>query len=229
MTASKYWYLAISSCFLYVIISNFDIGWGFVVKPVYATLFYLYYYKSIGRHNIILLVFQLSALISEVCLLSELNVYFDEVIYFFMIATAMMLMAFMPILKVKPQVIKREMLAEPILGIVFCTYVIAHLLFMFYENVPNKPLFILSGILLWIFTMICTLIPLRNRHPSNIHLYIIAASLLIEATLGFIYYYSLEMNLILSALNIAICVHKASVTSYFIQIHKIKTDSKTYY
>ncbi|PHQ28993.1 hypothetical protein [Leeuwenhoekiella nanhaiensis] len=179
MNSSRYWYLALASCILYVIVSNLDIVWGFFLKPVYASFFYLYYYSSTKKHNLVFLVFQLSALIAEIYLLTDLNKYFDHVIYFYFIATAMMLLTFVPVLKIKPQEIKNSMLIEPILGVIFCTYVIVHLITVFYYNVPNKPLFLAGAILLWIFTLICTLIPLRNRHPYNIHLYIIAAALLV--------------------------------------------------
>lgn len=174
------------------------------------------------------MVFQLSALIAEIYLLTDLNKYFDHVIYFYFIATAMMLLTFVPVLKVKPQKIKSNALIEPILGVIFCTYLIVHLIAVFYHYVPNKPLFLLAAVLLWIFTLICTLIPLRNRHPYNIHLYIIAAALLVECILGFLYYYSIHLSLLLTTLNVAICVHKAAVSSYFVKIIQVRSDEREY-
>ncbi|PHR95931.1 MAG: hypothetical protein COA80_09655 [Leeuwenhoekiella sp.] len=228
MNSSRYWYLALASCILYVIVSNLDIVWGFFLKPVYALFFYLYYYSSTKKHNLVFLVFQLSALIAEIYLLTDLNKYFDHVIYFYFIATAMMLLTFVPVLKIKPQEIKNSMLIEPILGVIFCTYVIVHLITVFYYNVPNKPLFLAGAILLWVFTLICTLIPLRNRHPYNIHLYIIAAALLVECILGFLYYYSIHISLMLTTLNVAICVHKTAVSSYFVKIIQVRSDERHY-
>ena len=229
MRPSKIWYLASTSSLLFVIISNIDLVLGFYIKPIYIFFLYWFYYRSIKKHNIPLIIFQLSALISEVYFLKDLDAFFSEVMIFYIIATAMMFFTFIPILKMKSQEIKNEMLIEPILGVVFCTYIIIHLLTVFYESVPNKPLFIFSGVLLWIFTIVCTLIPLRNRHPYNFDLYIIAAALLIECILGFMHHYSIDNSLLLTTLNIAICVHKAAVTSYFVKIIKIQSDNSYYY
>lgn len=229
MNPTKIWYLALTSCLLFVIISNVNLQWGFFVKPFYILFFYLFYYQSTRSHNLVLILFQLSAFIAEVYFLMDLNIYFNEVMVFYILATAMMLFTFIPILKMKSQDVKKEMLMEPILGGIFSTYIIIHLITVFYESVPNKSLFVVSGALLWFFTMICTLIPLRNRHPYNIDLYIIASALLVECILGFLYYYSLHNSLMLTTLNIAICVHKAAVTSYFVKIIKVRTDKHQYY
>ncbi len=229
MTPSKIWYLALTSSLLFVILSNVNLEWGFFVKPIYILLFYLFYYHSTRKHSLVLIVFQLSAFIAEVYFLIDLNTYFNQVMVFYIIATAMMLFTFIPILKMKSQEVKKDMLIEPIFGVVSCTYIIIHLITVFYESVPNKPLFIFSGVLLWVFTIVCTLIPLRNRHPYNIDLYIIAAALLIECILGFMHHYSIDNSLLLTILNIAICVHKAAVTSYFVKIIKVQTDKSHYY
>ena len=229
MNPKKYWYLALVSCLLFIIISNIDVFWGFILKPVYILFFYLYYYASTKKHNFIFLIFQISALIAEIYFLTDLNYYFNEVIYFFIIATAMMLISFMPVLKIKPQEVKSHILIEPILGIIFCTYLIGHLVLVFYHSVPNKFLFLLASFLLWVFILICTFIPLRNRHPNNVSLYIIATSLLVECILGFLFYYSIPMSLLLTTLNIAICVHKSAISFYFVKIIEMRSDKRDYY
>ena len=229
MGPTKYWYLALASSLLFIIVSNVDLFLGFYIKPVYVLFFYLYYYASTKKHNLVFLIFQVSALIAEIYFLKDLNAHFNEVIFYFIIATAMMLITFVPVLKIKPQEMKNNILIEPILGVIFCTYLIGHLILVFYHYVPNKVLFIIGASLLWVFTIICTVIPLRNRHPYNIHLYIIAASLLVECILGFLYYYSIHISLMLATLNVAICVHKTAVSSYFVKIIKVRSDERDYY
>ncbi|MGO4910968.1 hypothetical protein [Leeuwenhoekiella sp. W20_SRS_FM14] len=228
MKPIKYWYLAIVSCLCYILVSELKIEWGFYLKPVYFIFFYAYYYSSTKKHNITLIVFHLSSLIAEIFFLLDLNLFFDEVLYFYMIAVFAMFLFFAPILKIRSQKITKEMLLEPVLGVLFAAYLIIHLLAVFYESVPNKSLFLIGGILLFIFTAVCSLIPLRHRSPHNYKTYIIAAALLIECITGFIHYYSLSIPIILSLLNIAICFHKAAATSYFVDVHNALNDQKDY-
>ena len=135
-----------------------------------------------------------------------------------------MLYTFLPILKLKSRKITKEMLVEPGIGLIFCVYTVIYLMTMYYELVPNKFLFISGAILLLFFTMVCFLIPLRNRHPSNVYLYLIGGGLLVEAVLAFVYTYSLSIPIIAVGTKIAICVHKTCVTLYFVSIDEVYSD-----
>lgn len=228
MKPTRFWYLALLSCLLYLIISEIDMEWGFYIKPLYGMFFYLFYYYAVKKHSIVLLIFQITSIIAEVFFVLDLNMYFDEVLYFYFIATSMMLFLFVPILKIKSREVTREMTLEPLLGVLFCAYLIGHMLTLFYDSVPNKLLLIIGAVFLFAFTAVCSLIPLRSGHPSNIKAYIIAGTLVIECVTGFIYYYMLEIPIMFSVLTISICFHKAAVTSYFVDVTKILKDHEEY-
>ncbi|MEC8885263.1 MAG: hypothetical protein VYD98_11440, partial [Bacteroidota bacterium] len=120
--------------------------------------------------------------------------------------------------------ITKAMLVEPSIGILFCIYTVVYLMTMYYNLIPNKFLFVAGAILLLFYTIVCFLIPLRNRHPSNVYLYLIGGGLLIESILAFVYTYSMPILVIAVGAKIAICVHKACVTLYFVSIDHVRTD-----
>ena len=224
----NYWYLAISFCLLYIVISGFDIELGSLVKILYSISFYLFYYFATKKHNLFLIIIFVTFVSGEILVMIDLNLYFKEIVFLFMIGVLAMLVAFSRILKIKPQIITKEMVLEPVFGVLFCGYAIAHLVIVFYDSVPEKLLFVLAGILLFSTTLICTLIPLRYRNSYNVTLYIIAGSLVIESASAFIYYYSLRTSIILTLFNMSICLHKATVTSYLVSLSKLLKDKELY-
>jgi len=211
-------------CLLFILGSSLIIDLGYFFQPFFYLFFYFYYYTALKRHNIVFALFLITAYIGEVFLIIDVHKYFVEIIVMFILAAAAMLYTFLPILKLKSRKISKEMLVEPGIGLIFCVYTVIYLMTMYYELVPNKFLFISGAILLLFFTMVCFLIPLRNRHPSNVYLYLIGGGLLVEAILAFVYTYSLSIPIIAVGTKIAICVHKTCVTLYFVSIDDVYSD-----
>lgn len=211
-------------CLLFIVGTSYGLGLGSYIQPFFYLFFYFYYYTALKRHNIVFAIFLLTAYIGEVFLIIDVHKYFVEIIVMFILAASAMLYTFLPILKLKSRKITKEMIVEPGIGLIFCVYTVIYLMTMYYELVPNKFLFISGSILLLFFTMVCFLIPLRNRHPSNVYLYLIGGGLLVEAILAFVYTYSLSIPIIAVGTKIAICVHKTCVTLYFVSIDEVCSD-----
>lgn len=217
-------YLGVFCCILFILTSSINHNFGYYIQPFFYLIFYWFYYKSINKHNIIFAVFLASAYLGEVYLLKDVNNHFNIIIITFFIAAASMLYTFIPILRIRPRTITKEMVLQPIIGVLFCIYTVVYLMVMYYDVVPNKFLFVCGAIFLLIFTVICFLIPLKNRHPGNVYLYLIGGCLLIESILAFVYTYSMPIPIISTGMKIAVCVHKISVAIYFVKIEKIRTD-----
>lgn len=221
---SQILYLGVFSCVLFILISSINHSFGYYIQPFFYLTFYWFYYKALNKHNLVFAVFLFSAYLGEIFLLTDVDKYFDIVLVTFLIAVTAMLYTFIPILKIRPRKITKEMVLQPIIGVVFCVYTVMYLMSMYYNTVPNKFLFVFGGIFLLIFTLVCFLIPLRNRYPSNVYLYLIGGGLLIESILSFVYTYSMPMPIIATGVKIAICVHKTFVAIYFVKKEKIRTD-----
>tara|TARA_B100000949_G_scaffold63568_1_gene56464 strand:+ start:70 stop:777 length:708 start_codon:yes stop_codon:yes gene_type:complete len=212
------------ACVLFILLSSVTSKVGYYIQPLFYIGFYLYYFLSLQRHNYVFAIFLISAYIGEAFLITDVHRYFVLVISMFVIAAAAMLYTFIPMLRLKPRKITKEMLVEPSIGILFCIYTVVYLMTMYYNLIPNKFLFVAGAILLLFYTIVCFLIPLRNRHPSNVYLYLIGGGLLIESILSFVYTYSMPIPVIAVGTKIAICVHKACVTLYFVSIEHVRTD-----
>ena len=212
------------ACVLFILLSSVTSKVGYYIQPLFYIGFYLYYFLSLQRHNYVFAIFLISAYIGEAFLITDVHRYFVLVISMFVIAAAAMLYTFIPMLRLKPRKITKEMLVEPSIGILFCIYTVVYLMTMYYNLIPNKFLFVAGAILLLFYTIVCFLIPLRNRHPSNVYLYLIGGGLLIESILSFVYTYSMPIPVIAVGTKIAICVHKACVTLYFVSIEHVQTD-----
>ena len=212
------------ACVLFILLSSVTSKVGYYIQPLFYIGFYLYYFLSLQRHNYVFAIFLISAYIGEAFLITDVHRYFVLVISMFVIAAAAMLYTFIPMLRLKPRKITKEMLVEPSIGILFCIYTVVYLMTMYYNLIPNKFLFVAGAILLLFYTIVCFLIPLRNRHPSNVYLYLIGGGLLIESILSFVYTYSMPIPVIAVGTKIAICVHKACVTLYFVSIDHVRTD-----
>lgn len=212
------------ACVLFILLSSVTSKVGYYIQPLFYIGFYLYYFLSLQRHNYVFAIFLISAYIGEAFLITDVHRYFVEIVSMFIIAAAALLYTFWPILKLKPRKISKAMLVEPGIGTLFCIYTIIYLMTMYYDLIPNKFLFVSGTILLLVFTIVCFLIPLRNRHPSNMYLYLIGGGLLIEAILAFVFTYSISIPIIAIGAKIAICVHKACVTLYCVSIDHVRTD-----
>ena len=217
-------YLGIFCCIVFILASSLNQTLGYIVQPVFYLIYYWFYFRSLKRHSFILAIFLASSYVGEVFLLTDVHKYFTIILVSFFIAVSAMLYTFLPILRLRPQKITKEMLLQPIIGVIFCTYTIIYLMSMYYNSVPNKFLFVFGAIFLLLFTLICFLIPLRNSHPGNVYLYLIGGCLLIEAILAFVYTYSMPIPIIATGVKIAICVHNTCVAIYFVRIEKIRTD-----
>ena len=221
---SKILYIGIFCCVLFVLISSINETFGQYIQPFFYLTFYWFYYKALKKHNFVFAIFLVSAYVGELFLLIDVHKYFNIVLITFFIAAAAMLYTFIPILKIRPRKITKEMVLQPVIGVIFCIYTVIYLMSMYYSMMPNKFLFVCGAIFLLFFTMICFLIPLRNSHPSNVYLYIIGGGLLIESILAFVYTYSMPTPVIATGVNIAICVHKTCVAIYYVRVEKIRTD-----
>ncbi|MFD2828455.1 hypothetical protein ACFSYG_18395 [Leeuwenhoekiella polynyae] len=221
---SQILYLGIFCCIVFIFTSSINQTLGYILQPSFYLIYYWFYCKSLKKHNLVLAAFLASAYVGEVCLLTDVHKYFTIILVTFFIAAAAMLYTFIPILRIRPRKITKEMVLQPIIEVIFCTYTVIYLMSMYYNSVPNKFLFVFGAIFLLIFTLICFLIPLRNSHPSNVYLYLIGGGLLLEAILAFVYTYSMPITIIATGVKIAICVHKTCVVIYYVRIEKIRTD-----
>lgn len=196
------------------------------IKPFFHFLLYSFYWVSVKKHNFLLVLFLISAMIGEFLVSKNFVIHYSWIVILFFFVFVFGTLLLVPVLKFTKAKLHEKDYLNRIVGIIGFLAILACLYVLTIDFLPGLTFYIFAFAAFSIFLVSCFYINVFHKHPKNIYLFFVAVGYLMVCFGAVVYEFLWSSWYLLLWVNLCEVLTQFCFVYYLIHLDEVLTRRK---